>query len=78
MLYLNVAFYSMTKSFHLLFFQVQLPLWDKKKKKKKDSLNVILFALQLPCNKVAFIIIDFTLIMSTRLLEKSPPCLKES
>ena len=33
--------------------------------KKKDSLDVILLALQLPWDKVAFIIIDFTLGMST-------------
>ena len=63
MLYQDVPFYPMRKSIHLVSFQVELA--GDEEEEKKDILDVILLALQLPGHKVAFIIIDFTFSMST-------------
>ena len=73
MLYQDVPFYPMRKSIHLVSFQVELA--GDEEEEKKDILDVILLALQLPGHKVAFIIIDFTFSMSTpRGLEAEPKC----
>ena len=60
MLHINVPLYSTRKSIHLVFFQVDLALWDE-----EGQPDVTLLALQVPGDKVAFIIIDFILSMST-------------